>query len=312
MPIVATGRVRESKELKRMKEKHKDRCIHCRTGKEIVIQVASPGCITVGRDCWTRTFSGRAQSPVDIVRKYVQTDPSLREKPLSLSYKGVAIEEIVNEGRGWRVYVNSPDPNLHGGPLSDRYKLLQFHSHWGDTCCDGSEHTVNGERFSGELHFVHYNMDMYGTPSTASCCQKGLAVIGVFLTLGKPNPELDKICSVISKIKHKDCGTSAVATIEIRGLLPNDAEDYWTYEGSLTTPPYSESVTWIILKMPIEVSEKQLDEFRSMVAYCKDEQSDSEFEGAILKNWRNPQPREDRVIRQPGKPKLAIPYCPIM
>ena len=63
------------------------------------------------------------------------------------------------------------------------YKLEQFHCHWGCTSDRGSEHTVDGRSFAGELHLVHWNSSKYSSFGEAAAYPDGLAVLGVFLSV---------------------------------------------------------------------------------------------------------------------------------
>lgn len=63
------------------------------------------------------------------------------------------------------------------------YKLEQFHCHWGCTSDRGSEHTVDGRAYAGELHLVHWNCSKYSSFGEAAGYPDGLAVLGVFLTV---------------------------------------------------------------------------------------------------------------------------------
>ncbi|KAG5849309.1 hypothetical protein ANANG_G00108570 [Anguilla anguilla] len=74
-------------------------------------------------------------------------------------------------------------------------------------------------------------------------------------------------------------------------LLPSSLS-YWTYPGSLTTPPLLESVTWIVLKEPIRVSEKQMAKFR-MLLFTEEEENKKRMEN----NFRPPQPLKGRKVR---------------
>ncbi|XP_010131819.1 PREDICTED: carbonic anhydrase 7-like, partial [Buceros rhinoceros silvestris] len=74
-------------------------------------------------------------------------------------------------------------------------------------------------------------------------------------------------------------------------LLPLSL-DYWTYLGSLTTPPLNESVTWIVLKEPIRISEKQLGKFRMLLFTSEEDQRIQ-----MVNNFRPPQPLKGRVVR---------------
>lgn len=91
-------------------------------------------------------------------------------------------------------------PELRGGPLgSDVYKLQQWHCHWGAANGEGSEHTVDGRSFSGELHLVHWNTSKYNSFNEAAGQEDGLAVLGVFLVVS--------VCDVhtnSTKIKEPD------------------------------------------------------------------------------------------------------------
>ena len=69
---------------------------------------------------------------------------------------------------------------IRGGPLKTAYTLDQFHGHWGETDDCGSEHTLDGRPFAGEIHFVHWNRK-YGTMDKACEHRDGFAVVGVFL-----------------------------------------------------------------------------------------------------------------------------------
>ncbi|XP_021112250.1 carbonic anhydrase 5A, mitochondrial isoform X4 [Heterocephalus glaber] len=107
-----------------------------------------------------------------------------------------------------------------------------------------------------QLHLVHWNPSRYPSYREAVLGEKGLAVIAVFLQLGAPLQALQQLADVLPEIKHKDAQV-ALGPFDPSCLLPA-CRDYWTYAGSLTTPPLSESVTWIVHKQPIEVAPSQV------------------------------------------------------
>ncbi|XP_003745746.1 carbonic anhydrase [Galendromus occidentalis] len=252
---------------------------------------------------WGKDFPlalGHRQSPVNIVSSQAVRDPMLLSKPLKYQYEDVAATQLTNGGFGWRVDVNSPSHNLEGGPLNHRYKLVQFHAHWGPSCCSGSEHTIDGTCTAGELHLVHYNIDLYDEPAKAMSGENGLAVVGILLKEGDEHPEFEKICSLIDKIKHKGSSVTDVGPFNLRAFYPHQPGNYFTYEGSLTTPPCYESVTWILMRECIELSKAQLDKFRSMLNYCEGECELGPLDGTVQENYRDCQPLEGRVIRCSG------------
>ena len=127
-------------------------------------------------------------------------------------------------------------------------QILQMHAHWGKKDGGGSEHTIDGKQYDAELHIVHYN-DKYGDPSQAVDKPDGLAVLGMFLKAGSSHGELEKICKNLASVPTKD--KSVVKDedfLDPTKFLPGN-KTFFTYPGSLTTPPLFESVTWIVFKL---------------------------------------------------------------
>lgn len=204
-------------------------------------------------------------------------------------------------GYCWRVDVNGANSELTGGPLGDQiFKLEQFHCHWGCTDSKGSEHTVDGVSYSGELHLVHWNTTKYKSFGEAAAAPDGLAVLGVFLQPGNHHEELDKVSSLLQFVLHKGDRVTLPQGCDPGQLLP-DVHTYWTYEGSLTTPPCSECVIWIVFKTPIQVSDDQLNAMRNLNAYdVKEECPCNEFNGKVINNFRPPLPLGKRELREIG------------
>lgn len=115
------------------------------------------------------------------------------------------------------------------------------------------------------MHIVHWNSSKYNSFSEAAGHPDGLAVLGMFLKVGAPHDELDKVARLMPFIQHKGDRVT-LDRIDPTTFFPEN-KAYWTYEGSLTTPPFNESVTWILFKEPIEVSEEQLKMFRELRRY---------------------------------------------
>lgn len=178
---------------------------------------------------------GKNQSPVDISE---ESTVKACLYPIEVNYsKGASY--VLNNGHTIKVVVKGKENYV----LIDgkKFYLKQFHFH------APSEHTVNGEHYPFEAHFV--NVDKEGN----------IAVLGVFFKVGAPNPEIEKVWYAMPsqvgqkrKLKH---------TVNIGDLLP-DNRDYYRYSGSLTTPPCTEGVRWIVFKEPLEISQEQLDRFQ--------------------------------------------------
>ena len=176
---------------------------------------------------------GRDQSPINI-------DDVIAGAPaeLEFDYKPTSLV-VVNNGHTIQVNYTEGSSVLING---EAYELLQFHFH------TPSEHTTSGEAFAMELHFVHRN------------AAGELAVVGIMMKKGAAHPAINTIWEHIPG-KEEMSAVEGVA-IDAANLLPKNMT-YFSYEGSLTTPPCSEGVHWNILTEPIQVSEEQIAIFES-------------------------------------------------
>ena len=123
-----------------------------------------------------------------------------------------------------------------------RYQLLQFHFH------TPSEHTLAGQSFDMEIHFVHQGYD------------SAVAVVGVLVRRGRAHPVLDVLAEHIAATRGQAQGLD-ISAIDV---LPSTRQTV-RYDGSLTTPPCSQGVKWLLLTTPIEASDAQLAAFRSVL-----------------------------------------------
>ncbi|XP_070253869.1 carbonic anhydrase 5A, mitochondrial [Myotis yumanensis] len=233
---------------------------------------------------------GSRQSPINIRWRDSVYDPGLH--PLRVSYDAAACRYAWNTGYLFQVEFDDAieGTGISGGPLENHYRLKQFHFHWGAVNEWGSEHTVEDHVYPAELHLVHWNAVKYPNYKEAVMGENGLAVIGVFLKLGSHHEALQTLVDVLPEIKHKDARV-AMGPFEPSCLLPT-CRDYWTYPGSLTTPPLTESVTWIIQKKPIEVAADQLAAFRTLLFTALGEE-----EKTMVNNYRPLQPLMNRKVR---------------
>jgi carbonic anhydrase len=122
----------------------------------------------------------------------------------------------------------------------DAYPLIQYHIH------TPSEHVIGSQSFDGEIHFVHIRAD------------GKMAVLGVLLKLGQKNYTIDTILA--NELGAGQHNPSTGIRIDPMSLLPHNTSDFYTYAGSLTTPPCSEGINWYVLAKPVEISQSQLSE----------------------------------------------------
>lgn len=212
---------------------------------------------------------GKTQSPINInVDRAVKAElPPLeflyRPSPLSIVDNGHTV--MVNYGEGSNLMVDGR-----------QYRLVQFHFH------KPSEEAINGERTDMVVHLVHQHFD------------GSLAVVGVLMNTkkmgsakrswfgddsGKENAMIQTLWNNVPLIKGKT--ETPGVMIDVSQLLPND-RSYFTYMGSLTTPPCSENVLWFVMKNPIYVSEEQV----------------KNFDRIYPMNARPLQPKGDRLIKE--------------
>lgn len=244
-----------------------------------------------GPDKWNKLFpiaDGDSQSPIDIATSEAVYDSDLSSNPLSLKYNQENELTIVNTGHSVQAKINEVS-ELTGGPLSNKYRLEQFHLHWGASEDKGSEHTIDGTQFAGELHLVHWNCDNYGSFADAVDKADGLSVVGLMIKVGEENPGFKLISDNVSNIQETGSKFTIQTAFNPECLLPSNTSSYWTYPGSLTTPPLFQSVRWIVLRDPIEFSKEQIDNLRSL----------KNSEGsAVEDNFRPPCPMKDRQLRK--------------
>jgi carbonic anhydrase len=183
---------------------------------------------------------GKHQSPINIVTKGVK--PAAADvKPVAIAYTA-GPGEVVNNGHTIQVNLASSGAITLDGT---EYKLLQFHFH------TPSEEKVDGKAYPLVAHLVHKSAD------------GKLAVVAVLFKQGKENATLKP---VFAKLPAKEGDKVALdGAIDVAALLPAD-HGYYSFPGSLTTPPCSEEVRWQVLKTPVEVSGAQLASFRKLYA----------------------------------------------
>lgn len=168
------------------------------------------------------------------------------------------------------------------------YKFLQFHFHWGGN--RGSEHTVDGNKFSGEMHFVTRKSTANMTAGDA------FAVLGVFLMEDPSVPsESTTWMELLNKIPHEAREQETVKEVTLSDFVPNDMS-YYYYEGSLTTPPCSQVVQWFVLKTPMRVPQVFMNGLRTMVNDERNEVVIMNFRDTQLLNNRNVMVHNDDMV----------------
>lgn len=171
---------------------------------------------------------------------------------------------MVNNGHTVQVDLNDMGSQISGGGLPrGTFVAQQFHFHWGAIDARGSEHSVNDLHFPMEMHIVHFNQK-YGNIDDALDKEDGLAVLGFFFKVGTFNDHFQEVIDHFGQIKHASQRIS-IHAIPLKELIPASLSHFYRYEGSLTTPPCYESVTWTLFNEKIEIAEEQLEDFRTKI-----------------------------------------------
>ncbi|KAI5646579.1 eukaryotic-type carbonic anhydrase domain-containing protein [Phthorimaea operculella] len=156
-------------------------------------------------------------------------------------------------------------PSIRGGPLIGDYIFEQMHFHWSVDDFTGCEHVLDGQGYAAECHFVHYN-SKYQSLEAAVGHPDGLAVVGFLLeAVDAPNPLFDELVEGLDSIKKRESSVQ-VSAESLSWMNRDDLDEgsYVTYKGSLTTPPYTECVTWIIYEKPVQIGTEQLGLLRQL------------------------------------------------
>jgi carbonic anhydrase len=184
-----------------------------------------------------------AQSPIDIIS--VQADKAGKEEQISFAFHA-DINAAKNLGHTIELEFKEGSTCTVNGK---NYTSRQFHFH------TPSEHLVDGMTFPMEMHIVNTLSD------SVNVNKPSYLVLAVLFKIGAENKFIKEF---LDKIPKEEGEENALQTSEVKlealfsQFTKNDIKSYYTYQGSLTTPPFTESVQWVILKHIVEVSEDQV------------------------------------------------------
>jgi carbonic anhydrase len=187
--------------------------------------------------------TGMMQSPIDLTAATPFKGPDLdleKGRSVLTAERRAHVLDLIDNGHTIQITQDTPI-SVEADGVS--YELVQFHFH------APSEHTVDGEHAPLEVHFVHKS------------AQGKLVVLGVLVDEGEPNPNWN---ALIASLPSGPEGSRHVEGLDIDvtelGTLP---DRYYRYEGSLTTPPCTEGVLWVVMSDVLEISPSQLSAFVS-------------------------------------------------
>lgn len=181
--------------------------------------------------------TGKRQSPINIEESNTLQGPA---EPLLFNYTP-SNGTVINNGHTVQVEVQG------GNTLTVRgsnYALVQVHFH------SPSEEQINFRHYAMVAHLVHQN------------AEGRLAVVAVLLEPGQANAFIDSVWTYMP-LDENDQVRMPAGLFDLKGLLPQD-QRYYQFLGSLTTPPCTEGVLWMVLKTPVQISAAQLRLFQQL------------------------------------------------
>ncbi|XP_005175730.2 carbonic anhydrase 2 isoform X1 [Musca domestica] len=186
---------------------------------------------------------------------------------------------------------NGARPRISGAKLPGIFEAMGCHFHWGSRTSRGAEHVINGQRYDAELHIVHKNV-RYATIAEAAANPDGLAVLGIMINIGRNvnriYPGLNDIFNRLPNLINYQSSVPLGRQITLSQLLGDvNTNQFYTYEGSLTTPDCSEAVCWNVFPQPLYIPLAQMQKFWAI----------RDNKGApMINNFRPVQAYNNRVI----------------
>ncbi|XP_021332937.1 receptor-type tyrosine-protein phosphatase gamma [Danio rerio] len=264
---------------------------------------------TYGPRRWASAYpecGERNQSPVDILDPETQVSQECQELTLDgFETKSSNRTTMKNTGKTVSIVLKN-DYFVRGAGLPGRFKAEKVEFHWGSTNGSaGSEHSINGKKFPVEMQIYFYNSDDFDSLSTAIKERRIIAAMAVFFQVAtKDNIAAEPIIAGLKRVVHHEKETNLGSFI-LRDLLPSSLGSYYRYTGSLTTPPCSKVVEWIIFSRPVYLSYHQLEAFYSIFTT---EQQDHVKSVDYLRN--NHRPIQDLDSRRIFKSALMDAWMP--
>ncbi|XP_074735121.1 receptor-type tyrosine-protein phosphatase gamma [Strix uralensis] len=253
---------------------------------------------TYGPEHWVTSSEkcgGSHQSPIDIIDHQAHVGDEYQELQLD-GFDSESSNKTWMKNTGKTVAILLKDDYfVSGAGLPGRFKAEKVEFHWGQSNGSaGSEHSINGKRFPVEMQIYFYNPDDFDSFGIAVLENRVVGAMAIFFQVSqRDNQALDPIIHGLKGVVHHEKETFLDPFV-LRDLLPTSLGSYYRYAGSLTTPPCSEIVEWIVFRKPVPISYHQLEAFYSI--FTTEQQDHVKSVEYLRNNFRPQQSLNNRKV----------------